>query len=150
MGFPVLPLFVLVRLPTRFHPFHAPFPATRLQTPGQTPEAPPDPTKSTQGKVKANRRAAGGTRTGETGITPAQRESEPVKTSLYGSCNPIFQSECEPTKEWVETGGNDSHPFGWQAQHEPTKDLYRGSCNPISTFRSGAPGRNHMGIYPPI
>lgn len=48
-------------------PPYAPFtrsmhlsPVIRLQAPGQAPEAPPDPIKSGQAKVKANRRAAGG------------------------------------------------------------------------------------------
>lgn len=83
-------------------------PVIRLRAPGQAAKTSPEPIKSTQGKVKANRRAAGGTRTGETRITQAQRESEPVKSLLYGS------------------------------------------CNPISTFREACPGRNYMGIYPPI
>lgn len=101
------------------HPYSDPLVAAPMRFPIDSPPCPPCPCQSAvTGSTRtdetpcgrhASERAAGGTRTGETGFTLAQRECEPVKTSLYGSCNPIFQSECEPAKEWGETGVNDSH-----------------------------------------
>ena len=131
--FPVLPFLCLVRLPTRLSPVPCTFPRDPIAAPGQAPETSPGPVKSGQARVKANRQAAGGTRTGETGTLPAQRESEPVKSLLYRPCNPIFQSECEPTKEWVETGGNDSHSSRLHVNQHADESSPRLTRPPVQT-----------------